>query len=114
LRGKRVLPACAIGNFAPFHVALQKATGGSLTTPVVRKDHDPFTDATVREIIELARRGRVQAIVVTEKDWSKLLRVPADQWPCPVVRPRLELSFDRGWEALRDLVLAAAAVRHAD
>ena len=43
------------------------------------------------------------------KGWSKLARIPADEWPCPVARPQLELSFDRGGEALMSRVLDTAA-----
>jgi hypothetical protein len=41
--------------------------------------------------------------VVTEKDWSKLSEVK--DWPCPIARAVLTLSFDRGWEALSGRVL---------
>ncbi len=48
-----------------------------------------------------------QAIVITEKDWSKLRNVK--DWPCPVARAVLKLSFDRGWEALSGRVLETVA-----
>jgi hypothetical protein len=46
---------------------------------------------------------------VTDKDWSKLMHAPADDWPCPVVRPRLKLQFERGEAELTKLMLQTVA-----
>ncbi len=103
LSGKRIVAACAIGNPGPFVAAARKAAGGNLSAEVVLRDHDPFAPTTVERLKGVARSVNAQAIVVTEKDWSKLSG--CKDWPCPVVRAVLKLSFDRGWDMLSSQVL---------
>ncbi len=112
LSGRSALVVCAIGNPGAFVTRFVHAVeDGTDETPdsyaIVRPDHDPFSERTIREILALARDKSVEAIVTTDKDWSKLQRVAPDRWPCPVVRPRLELRFDRGEEELKQTILAA-------
>lgn len=108
LAGKRVLAVCAIGNPTPFLRSVERAAAGPLADSIVLRDHDSYSDATVARIVAAATRVSARAIVVTEKDWMKVQRVPVDRWPCAIVRPRLELKFDRGETELRERVLRAA------
>lgn len=103
LKGRRITLACAIGNPAPFlrHAQSQAAVTRSFVLP----DHDPFAAQTVAAIRDAAKADAAEALLVTEKDWSKLRSIPADFWPCPVLRPRLALTFDHGARELEDLVL---------
>lgn len=107
LVGKRVVGVCAIGNPAPFLAAASKAVGGPLSAQVVLNDHDPYASGTVHKILDVAQSVRAQAIITTDKDWSKLASIT--DWPCPVARARLELQFDRGSEALESCVLETLA-----
>jgi tetraacyldisaccharide 4'-kinase len=115
LTGKRALAVCAIGNPAPFLQQVRRATGVQSGGEIALGDHDPYLPATVRRIIEEARSLGAQVIVTTEKDWSKLRHVPAESWPCPIARVRLDMGFGaphggaRGGEELRRLVVAAVA-----
>ncbi|MDX2116250.1 MAG: tetraacyldisaccharide 4'-kinase [Planctomycetota bacterium] len=105
LRGSRVVAACGIGHPGAFLSGLERA-GAEVVARVVRADHHAWSAADARELEGLARRERAGAVVVTEKDWSKLRRV----WTggVDVLRPRLELSFDRGEAALRESAVRAA------
>jgi tetraacyldisaccharide-1-P 4'-kinase len=76
---------------------------------VVLRDHAPYAGATVQRIVREAQAADAQIIVTTEKDWSKLMRVPPGTWPCPIVRPRLELAFDRGEALFREAILSTVA-----
>lgn len=105
LSGKRIAAACAIGNPGPFLAEARRASGGPLAAEMVLRDHDPLAPSTVQKLMELARRERASAILVTDKDWSKVGSIRADAWPCPVARPRLEMTFDRGGDALVARVL---------
>ncbi len=109
LLGKRALGVCAIGNPRGFTDAL-RATVGPARAPefVVLPDHDPYAARTVSRIMEAARRTSPEVIVVTDKDWSKLRRVPRGSWPCPVVLPVLSMAFLSGREALERMVIEAA------
>jgi tetraacyldisaccharide 4'-kinase len=111
LAERMAVAACAIGNPGPFFATLRTALGRDPAGTLTLRDHDPFAPRTVTRLIELARAVSASAIVVTEKDWSKLKRVPADSWPCPVVRPTLSLGFVKGGEDLDALILGAVRAR---
>lgn len=112
LRGRRVVVSCAIGNPGPFLSRVR--AGGEVVGTQILRDHDPYAETTVRELADLARTSKADAILVTEKDWSKLRQRPPETFPCPVLRPRLELGFLSGERALEDLVVGAVrAFRHA-
>jgi len=98
----RALVVCAIGHPAPF--LMQAREHVEVVKEIVLRDHDPYEPATIERI---RREGvGLDLILTTGKDWAKLSR--AGGWACPVVRPVLEMSFDRGWEELRGRVLGAA------
>lgn len=109
LASKRVVAACAIGQPAGFLAGLERAHA-DVVESVVLPDHDPFSRASVEHICRVASEAssRVEAIVVTGKDWTKLEDRPVD-WPCPVVVPTLELVFGAGWEAIASDLCAVAS-----
>lgn len=104
LKGRRYALACAIGKPQAFIEQANAAFGPPATTIVLR-DHDPYSPATVERLRRTAQG--LDALLVTEKDWTKLARVEA--WPCPIVRPKLEMRLRAGEAALRELVLDAAS-----
>ncbi len=105
LAGKHVVGVCAIGNPGPFFAELTRRAG-AVAEEIGLRDHDPYREGTVSRIIASAK-GK-DAIVCTAKDWSKLRYVPAGAWPCPVVRPVLELRMRSGGGELDRLILRAA------
>jgi tetraacyldisaccharide 4'-kinase len=105
LRGRRYAMACAIGKPEGF-IAQAGRTFGPPTSTMVLRDHDPYAPATVERL--RAQCAGVEAMLVTEKDWTKLGHA-ADGWPCPIVRPRLELGLLTNADSLRGLILEAAA-----
>ena len=111
LRGKAVLAACAIGNPDAFISQVAGAAGRQPAGVITLRDHDPFREPVVRRIIEKAREIPAAAVVVTEKDWSKLRHVPADRWPCAVVRPGLEMRFRSGGPGVDALILERVRAR---
>lgn len=109
LRGKRIVGACAIGNPGAFLDQLAGAIGAPCAGTLVLRDHDPFAAAQVRRLIDMSRSLDAQAIVITEKDWSKLAQVRPEAWPCPVVRPRLSMGFAAGKDEIDRLILDTRA-----
>lgn len=107
LVGKRVVAACAIGNPGPFVDAVCQAARGEAASVMLR-DHDPFGRGAVERVLRTLRDARADALVVTEKDWSKLRRWPATTWPCAVVRAKLGLVFDEGEDRLSQRILEIA------
>lgn len=121
LLGKRIAAACAIGNPAGFLHSLRVTmnaddvtTGpqGHLIGAMTLPDHDPYGPEVVSALARLAAEGDADAIVVTDKDWSKLRRLPADRFgDIPVLRPVLAMVFERGQAALDAGVVATARGR---
>lgn len=109
---KRIMACCAIGNPLAFSRSLRAtATPGMVVGEMTLPDHDPFDAVTVQRLIDEARRSRADLIVVTDKDWSKLRHIAPQRWGCPVARPQLQISFDRGGEELRARVLQALKLK---
>lgn len=109
LRDKRVYVACAIGNPGPFLGSAREAIGQEPVGAMILKDHAEFGPAVISGLIEDLRRHEADVLLITEKDWSKLLEVPRERWVSSwggvVARPRLEITFDRQGEALHQAVL---------
>lgn len=105
LKNKMVLGLCAIGNPGPFLVMLSRA--GAVVQPMILPDHDPYKPVTVARAVEAARRARVDAIAITEKDWAKLSLLPADTWPAPIVRPRLVMGLSESESEIAALITGA-------
>ena len=107
LRGRRYALACAIGKPQAFIAQATEAFGPPSKTQALR-DHDPYRPKAIDALLRLA--DGLEALVVTDKDWAKLGR-RAVEWPCPIVRPTLELRLRNEYEPLRALVLEAARWR---
>lgn len=102
----RVLGVCAIGNPEGFFAGLEAVAGrANVAGRIALPDHDPFDAQTLAMIRRTIAETGAQALVVTDKDWSKLRRLPEEAWACPVLRPELALVFDAGGEALERDVL---------
>lgn len=116
LLGKRLVACCAIGNPDGFLHSLKSNLDtdgrrpGVLAGSIVLPDHDPYAPGTIARLLALAQSTRADAIIVSDKDWSKLRHVPAERWGGrPLVRPALSLLFDRGGREFDSAVLRAAA-----
>jgi tetraacyldisaccharide 4'-kinase len=96
LSGCRVLVVSAIGNARAFSGAV-RGCGARVEREIVLPDHDPYDTVTVESVARAAEG--LEAVVTTEKDWTKLGNARVE-WPCPVYRPVLELAFDEGWGGL--------------
>jgi len=84
----RYAAACGIGNPQSFFAALAKLGG----PPVVAKAFDDHHDFSLADIKPLL--NDVDALVVTEKDWAKISRLPdIDSWSNKIWRAKLGLKF---------------------
>lgn len=112
LRRKPVAAACAIGKPEAFLSQAQKVVAAPLAGTLVLPDHDPYEPPTVRRLLDMLRACSAQAVLVTQKDWSKLAGVlrPGD-WPCAVLRPRLTVEFTSNGGALGEVILRTASTR---
>lgn len=105
MQGRTYALACAIGKPNAFIDQATRTLGPPSDTLVLR-DHDPYAPATIERLRRLA--DGCDALLVTQKDWTKLAHVPGDAWPCPVARPVLEMRLTAGGDLVQDAVLAAA------
>lgn len=106
LIGKRIVGCCAIGHPEGFLRSLRRTVGDNgRVESLILPDHDPFHPTTLRRLADLARAHRADAIVITDKDWSKLRHIPAATFPCPLLRPQLAIAFDSGRQTLESLLL---------
>lgn len=109
LGSRRVAVCCAIGNPGAFVSQVRQAAAGPMAGELILRDHDPLHVDTIARLLRMLHESGAEALVVTEKDWVKLMRVRPEAWPCPVYRPRLEVRFRSGEEALRAAVVEASA-----
>jgi tetraacyldisaccharide-1-P 4'-kinase len=80
-----------------------RVVSGGIVGTLVLRDHAEFGPEVLARLMEDLRRERADVLLVTEKDWSKLMGV--EGWPCPAARPRLEMRFERGGEELERAVV---------
>lgn len=105
LRGRRIAAVCAIGHPDAFITGVERAAGRPVHRSLVLRDHHHYRGRTIDRIVALAQD--CEAIVTTEKDWVKMDQIDPEIWPCPVLRPVLEMKFARGEDPLRSRVLSA-------
>ena len=90
LRSARVLGFAGIGAPEGFRRTLEEL-GATVTGLVAFDDHHWYTSTDVGRLVERARALGADALVTTEKDWVRLLRLGAVRMPLWVVSVRLEL-----------------------
>ena len=96
LQRLRVLAACGIGNPAGFQRTLS-VLGCELAGFAVFPDHHNYTTDDLTRLSAQAKDLRANAIVVTEKDAVKIIRLPASAASQPPL-----LSLEVGFEILGD------------
>jgi tetraacyldisaccharide 4'-kinase len=99
LRSARVLAFAGIGAPDGFRRTLDEL-GATVAELIAFDDHYWYASTDVERLVERARTLGVDALVTTEKDWVRLLRLGAARMPLWVVSVRLELlgGVDR-WRA---------------
>ncbi len=116
LRERRVGVACAIANPDAFLAMVRTHAPRSpldVASTVILPDHDAYDGPALKRVIDLSHA--CEALLITDKDWSKLARVRPELWGCPVVVPRLEMeacpSLLGGGDANPIETAAIAAIR---
>jgi len=106
LDGKRLATCFGVGNPAAVQ-RLALLHGGVVRANVAARDHQKYDARFIARLREVCSDA-IDALVVTPKDWAKLAppQSAQDSWPVPIVVPNLHLTFDRGEDALRALILA--------
>jgi len=101
LKGRSVVVWAGLANPERV-VSAVRAQGASVRSAPRLRDHQPYDQALLRQLLEQARG--VDAIVVTGKDWPKLAgRIPPFAPPIAVLRAGWR--FAEGEAALRSTIL---------
>ncbi len=109
LTGKSVAVRLGIGYPGPVIEALVRL-GAKVAKQLHAGDHQPFTSEELNELIETS--SRVDAIVMTLKDWVKAKDViDLQAMKCPIVVPTLELDVVEGAQALEAKLLDVFKLR---
>lgn len=98
-----VAGVCGIGNPAAFKTDLARRFT-HVTGLYELGDHQDITPAMAATVLDHSHRQGAKALLMTEKDWVKWRHLPPLPHPMPIYRPRLELRFVHGQDAL-DLLL---------
>ncbi|MCA9279474.1 MAG: tetraacyldisaccharide 4'-kinase [Phycisphaeraceae bacterium] len=93
LSDKSVFVVAGIGNPSSFLRQCEQHTT-SIAGSMMLRDHNPYENATVLQLIDCAAKSSADCILTTDKDWSKLRHVQSSRWPCPVVRPIVGMQLD--------------------
>jgi len=109
LTGKSVAVRLGIGHPGPVIEALVRL-GAKVATQLHAGDHQPFSQEEIAELVSTS--SRVDAIVMTLKDWVKAKDViDLAVMQCPIVVPTLELEVVEGAEALESKLLSVFKLR---
>lgn len=95
LNGRTILSVCAIGNPQAFEQQLYEA--GARVEPHRYSDHHRYEPRDLQRLSDRAATAGAEAIVTTEKDWTKLAELVAlaPRLP-PIYRVELGIEFASG------------------
>jgi tetraacyldisaccharide 4'-kinase len=109
LTGKSVAVRLGIGYPGPVIEALVRL-GAKVAKQLHAGDHQPFSTEELAQLIESS--SRVDAIVMTLKDWVKAMDViDLHAMKCPIVVPTLELEVVEGAQDLETKLLDVFKIR---
>jgi tetraacyldisaccharide 4'-kinase len=88
----RVVAFCAIARPEEFFAAL-RAHGVEIVATSQHRDHHPYTNSDLEQLVQLRDTHRAESLVTTEKDW---VRMSAEQRArlAPWTVARLEVVFE--------------------
>ncbi len=102
LREVNVLGVAGIGNPEAFRRQLATHVAG-ITEFIALDDHHTYTPQDLRRIQRRTRDSAASAVVTTEKDWVKMVRLAGSLNPdVPFYRPTVALRFAHGETAWLD------------
>ncbi len=103
INGKKIFAFCGIGNPNAFLNTI-KALGAELAGSKIHNDHYQYTDACLADIYKQARHTKVDLILTTQKDWTKIKHLTLDMNGIPLAYLTIEIKFLEGEDKLRHLI----------
>jgi tetraacyldisaccharide 4'-kinase len=103
LRGKKVFAFCGVGNPQAFFDTIREI-GCSLRGTRRFDDHCRYTDTCLGELCRQADLCKVDFMVTTQKDWTKIAQLNRPAEGPPLAYLAIELQFRTGAEQLTALL----------
>ena len=108
LKNKKIFAFCGIGNPAAFLNTI-KALGPELAGSKVYNDHHHYTNDCLADICRQAAHLKADLILTTQKDWTKITRLPPAKKDIPLAYLAIEIKFLAGQDKLTGLIKNALA-----
>jgi len=103
LRGKRVFAFCGLGNPEAFFDTVRRI-GCILVGSRSFDDHCVYTRECLHEVHQQAKEHNADFLITTQKDWTKITRLPLPQGEPPLACLAVELQFIQGAGPLTALI----------
>jgi tetraacyldisaccharide 4'-kinase len=108
LKDKKIFAFCGIGNPDAFLNTI-KQLGANLVGSKVYNDHHHYTDNCLADIYEQAEHLKVDLILTTQKDWTKIIsdfksQISDFESSLPLAYIGIEIKFLAGEDKLRGLI----------
>ncbi len=108
LKGKKVFAFCGIGNPDAFLDTIRRL-GAQLVGSKVYNDHYHYTDNCIVDIHRRAENLKVDMILTTKKDWTKMIsnlksQISDSKWTLPFAYLEIEIKFLSGEDKLTHLI----------
>jgi tetraacyldisaccharide 4'-kinase len=103
LKGKKIFAFCGIGNPDAFFNTI-RALGCELTGSKVYDDHYHYTNGCLADIYEQAEKLKVDLILTTQKDWTKITRLTSVRKEIQLAYLAIEIKFLAGQDKLTGLI----------
>jgi tetraacyldisaccharide 4'-kinase len=103
LQGRKVYAFCGLGNPEAFFETT-RGLGCVLVERESFDDHHDYTSHCLDRICRQARQRNADYILTTQKDWTKILRLPVSAGAPPLACLAVELTFIAGADRLTGLI----------
>jgi tetraacyldisaccharide 4'-kinase len=108
IKGKKIFAFCGIGNPNTFLNTI-KSLGTELAGSKIHNDHHRYTQACLADIYKQAGDEKVDLILTTQKDWTKIKHLTLDSNGIPLAYLKIKIKFLKGEDKLRHLIEEALA-----
>lgn len=110
--GSRIFAFCGLGNPQSFFRTVDRLRGVLAGTQVF-DDHYRYSDGDLNQIRKQAVEQRAELILTTQKDWTKIAKLPIPQDHPPLAYLAVELQITTGAQELTALIDRALGDRMA-
>ena len=108
LKNKKILAFCGIANPDAFFNTIDKL-GCDIVSSKIYDDHHRYTEGCLADIYEQAADSKIDLILTTQKDWTKVAQLMLVKKDIPITYLAIELKFISGEDKITQLIEDALA-----